>query len=117
MMPKDLDGVVNSKLVVYGTSNLRVVDASVFPFVSRLPLESHWHALDLTLTGAKQLGTHIMATIYTIAEHAADIIKSEHGVNTTDPEAGSSLSTQALVGFREQAAQLVAAAKGRVAAH
>ncbi|KZV81339.1 alcohol oxidase [Exidia glandulosa HHB12029] len=96
MMPKDLDGVVDSKLVVYGTSNLRVVDASVFPF---------------------QLGTHIMATIYTIAEHAADIIKSDHGVNTTDPEAASSLSTEALAGFREQAAQLVAAAQGRVAAH
>lgn len=30
-MPKDLGGVVDSKLIVYGTSNLRVVDASIFP--------------------------------------------------------------------------------------
>jgi hypothetical protein len=31
MMPKSENGVVNERLVVYGTRNLRVVDASIMP--------------------------------------------------------------------------------------
>lgn len=42
MMPKEDGGVVNSKLIVYGTSNLRVVDASILPMVSRaFPIRSN----------------------------------------------------------------------------
>ncbi|KAJ4489913.1 hypothetical protein J3R30DRAFT_6753 [Lentinula aciculospora] len=48
-------GVVDSNLIVYGTSNLRVVDASIMPM---------------------QIGAHIQATVYAIAEKAADIIKA-----------------------------------------
>ena len=33
MLPQEDGGAVSNKLVVYGTSNLRVVDASVFPTV------------------------------------------------------------------------------------
>lgn len=33
MAPKEAGGVVDSKLLVYGTSNLRVVDLSVMPIV------------------------------------------------------------------------------------
>ncbi|KAJ4387450.1 hypothetical protein N0V93_008042 [Gnomoniopsis smithogilvyi] len=54
MGPKDEGGVVDTELKVYGTSNLRVVDASVFPL---LP------------------ATHIMTAVYGVAEKAADIIK------------------------------------------
>jgi choline dehydrogenase-like flavoprotein len=56
MMPREVGGVVNNRLVVYGTQNLRVVDASIFP---------------LEPTG------NIQATIYAVAEKAADIIKAE----------------------------------------
>jgi choline dehydrogenase-like flavoprotein len=54
MLPKELGGVVDSKLRVYGTANVRVVDASIIPI---------------------QNGGHPTATIYALAERAADIIK------------------------------------------
>ncbi|KEP51005.1 glucose oxidase-like protein [Rhizoctonia solani 123E] len=55
LAPKALGGVVNNKLEVYGTKNVRVVDASVIPI---------------------HMGTHITRTIYGIAEKAAAMIKS-----------------------------------------
>jgi choline dehydrogenase-like flavoprotein len=54
MMPREKGGVVDAALRVYGTKNLRVVDASVMPFVTR---------------------ANTMATVYGIAEKAADMIK------------------------------------------
>lgn len=54
MMSRDLGGVLDSNLIVYGTSNLRVVDASAFPF---------------------EVNGHPTSTIYAIAEKAADLIK------------------------------------------
>lgn len=54
MLPKEKGGVVDSKLVVYGTTNLRIVDASVFPLIPR---------------------GNIMSSVYAVAEKAADIIK------------------------------------------
>ncbi|ESK92538.1 choline dehydrogenase [Moniliophthora roreri MCA 2997] len=53
MLPKELGGVVDSKLKVYGAKNVRVVDASIFPI---------------------EFSVHPMATIYAVAEKAADII-------------------------------------------
>ena len=35
MMPKDIGGVVNERLIVHGTKNLRVVDSSIFPLQPR----------------------------------------------------------------------------------
>ncbi|CAE6515749.1 unnamed protein product [Rhizoctonia solani] len=55
LAPKALGGVVDNKLKVYGTKNVRVVDASVIPL---------------------HMGTHITRTIYGIAEKAAALIKS-----------------------------------------
>ncbi|KAF9881700.1 hypothetical protein CkaCkLH20_00846 [Colletotrichum karsti] len=54
MMPEDLGGVVDSRLLVYGTCNLRVVDAGIMPMIP---------------------GGHIQAAVYAVAEKAADIIK------------------------------------------
>ncbi|CAG8094086.1 unnamed protein product [Penicillium salamii] len=54
MLPKDQGGVVDPKLKVYGTKNLRVVDASV------LPLEP---------------SGNIQSAVYAVAERAADLIK------------------------------------------
>ncbi|KAJ3841409.1 alcohol oxidase [Lentinula raphanica] len=55
MMPKKDGGVVDSSLKVYGTKNLRVVDASVIPM---------------------EMSTHPQAAIYAIAEKASDIIRA-----------------------------------------
>lgn len=53
-MSRELGGVVDSEHRVYGTSNVRVVDASVMPF---------------------QINGHVTATLYALAERAADLIK------------------------------------------
>jgi len=55
MASRDLGGVVDSNLKVYGTSNLRIVDASIMPLI---------------------VGAHLQATVYAVAEKAADIIRS-----------------------------------------
>lgn len=54
MMPKEVGGVVDTSLKVYGTANVRVVDASVLPM---------------------QVCGHLQSTVYAVAERAADIIK------------------------------------------
>ena len=54
MMPRELDGVVDDKLKVYGTSNVRVCDASIFPLIPR---------------------GNIQTSVYAVAEKCADIVK------------------------------------------
>ncbi|CRG91428.1 hypothetical protein PISL3812_08476 [Talaromyces islandicus] len=56
MMPRETGGVVNERLVVHGTRNLRVVDASIFPL--------------------EPLG-NIQSVVYLVAEKASDIIKED----------------------------------------
>ena len=58
MMPKELGGVVNERLTVHGTQNLRIVDASVFPLSPR---------------------GNIQSSVYAVAERAADLIKQDLG--------------------------------------
>lgn len=59
MLPKDLGGVVDSRLRVYGSENLRVVDCSIIPL---------------------ELSCNIQSVAYAIGEKAADIILSEAGL-------------------------------------
>ena len=54
MLPRDKGGVVDNRLIVYGTKNVRVVDASIMPLIPRSNLQS---------------------TVYAVAERAADLIK------------------------------------------
>ncbi|KAI0097596.1 GMC oxidoreductase [Nemania sp. FL0031] len=53
MMSRELGGVVDPKLRVYGTKNVRVVDASIFPL---------------------QFSGHLTATLYAVAERVAEMI-------------------------------------------
>lgn len=55
MMPREMGGVVDPQLRVYGTENLRVCDSSIIPLIPRANLQ---------------------ATVYGLAEHGATIIKS-----------------------------------------
>lgn len=57
MLPQKDGGVVDPRLKVYGTSNIRVVDASMFPLEPR---------------------GNIQATVFAVAEKAADIIKEDY---------------------------------------
>ena len=59
MLPKDMGGVVDENLLVYGTRNLRVFDASIFPLIPR---------------------ANIQSTVYAVAERAADLIKAKYGL-------------------------------------
>ncbi|KAI9728093.1 MAG: hypothetical protein M1834_007809 [Cirrosporium novae-zelandiae] len=54
MMPKELGGVVNDHLLVHGTKNLRIVDASIMPLIPR---------------------GNIMTSVYAVAKKVANIIK------------------------------------------
>ena len=55
MLPRLKGGVVDQELIVYGTTNLRVVDASIFPVIPQ---------------------ANPMSTVYAVAERAASIIKN-----------------------------------------
>ncbi|KAF9482345.1 aryl-alcohol oxidase-like protein [Pholiota conissans] len=61
MVSKNTDkgGVVGPQLLVKNLAGVRVVDASIFPFA---------------------VGAHPQAAVYAIAERAADLIKSAHGL-------------------------------------
>ncbi|KAI4622507.1 uncharacterized protein J4E87_006449 [Alternaria ethzedia] len=54
LMPEELGGCVDPQLRVYGVEGLRVVDASILPLIP---------------------AAHLQATMYAVAEKAADIIK------------------------------------------
>ncbi|KAM0701846.1 hypothetical protein Q7P35_010756 [Cladosporium inversicolor] len=58
MTPEKYGGVVDPRLRVYGTANVRVVDASVFPIIPR---------------------GNIISTVYAVAEKGADMILEDLG--------------------------------------
>lgn len=57
MLPEKYGGCVSSDLRVYGTKKLSIVDASIIPLIP---------------------ATHLQATMYAIAEKAADLIKARN---------------------------------------
>ncbi|KAI5453685.1 hypothetical protein NCC49_005505 [Naganishia albida] len=78
MLPLEQGGVVGADLKVHGTSNLRVIDSSVFPI---------------------EFAAHLMTITYGLAEKGADLIKAEHmavpisaAVNSTSTRASGTAS-------------------------
>ncbi|EOD44953.1 putative glucose oxidase protein [Neofusicoccum parvum UCRNP2] len=75
MLPRAAGGVVDPQLRVYETANVRVVDAGVMPF---------------------QVNGHPSATVYAVAERAADMIKESFaggGVGASGGTEGSGTGT------------------------
>lgn len=81
MSPRQKGGVVNERLRVYGTSNLRVIDASIFPLHVRANSKfsivhcsfncvSRWFP---ALTGVDI----VQSLVYAVAEKAADLLKED----------------------------------------
>ncbi len=62
MLPEIDGGVVDPRLRVYGVTGLRVADASIIPL---------------------HISSHLQATVYAIAEMAADLIKEDRKMYTT----------------------------------
>jgi len=77
MLPLSQGGVVDTDLRVYGLTNVRVADSSVFPM---------------------QFAAHLMAPTYGLAEQAADLIRSQYNnpvsptSTTSSPQAQSTTS-------------------------
>lgn len=61
MMPEELGGCVSDTLEVYGVRKLSVVDASILPMIP---------------------AAHLQATMYAVAEKAADIIKKRQPISS-----------------------------------
>ncbi|KAG5634979.1 hypothetical protein H0H81_000157 [Sphagnurus paluster] len=59
MAPREIGGVVSPKMVVYGTKNLRVVDASSMPI---------------------NIAAHTLSTIYVMAEKMSDVIINDRRI-------------------------------------
>ncbi|KAJ9110960.1 hypothetical protein QFC20_002726 [Naganishia adeliensis] len=72
MMSRDLGGVVDSRYKAYGTTGLRVVDASILGY---------------------QVSSHLMSVLYGFAERAADIIKQDNSGVTPPPTSTRATST------------------------
>ncbi|KAH9864251.1 hypothetical protein J1614_010185 [Plenodomus biglobosus] len=62
MMPASLGGCVGSDLAVHGVKRLSIVDGSIVPLIP---------------------ATHLQATMYAVAEKAADLIKARNAFNTS----------------------------------
>lgn len=65
MMPEEIGGVVDCRLRVYGTTNVRVMDASTFPVIPRGNIES---------------------VEYAAAEKGADLVWEDLGLKAGDTE-------------------------------
>ena len=80
MLPRSAGGVVDAQMLVYGTSNVRVVDGSIFPY---------------------QPSAHPMGLTYAVAVHAAKILQQIKGSRLTYTEvpAISNSSSNATASF------------------
>lgn len=71
MLPYNLGGVVDSNLLMYNTTNVRIIDAGIMPIVP---------------------ASHLQSIVYAVAEKAADIIKGAQA-NSQPMTPPSSLNT------------------------
>lgn len=85
MLPQSSGGVVDTNLLVYGTTNLRVVDASVAPL---------------------HVSAHLMQMTYGIAERAADLLKAKVRSSSLSPSSLRRALPDARLVFPQYAAEI-----------
>lgn len=99
MLPKADGGVVDTNLIVYGSANLRVIDASIMPL---------------------HVTAHTMASVYGVAEKGADIIKQKYmAVQAVAPSTGvatAGVATDAALTAPQASATAAAAGGNRSSA-
>jgi choline dehydrogenase-like flavoprotein len=83
MAPQNIGGVVDSSLKVYGTDNVRVVDASIFPQHLAAHMQATVYAIGEKVCAAV---INVVRTLFDISK-AADIIASGSSTgNTSDAQ-------------------------------
>ena len=102
MLPKNKGGVVDKTMKVYGTSNLRVIDASVVPYV----VSSHFMSL---VYGLAEIGSEIVLDAY---NHDLQNKKSSNGGATDGNSQGNSNKGGAAKGDNQNNSGKSGAAKG-----
>ena len=102
MLPKNKGGVVDKTMKVYGTSNLRVIDASVVPYV----VSSHFMSL---IYGLAEIGSEIVLDAY---NHDMQNKKSSNGGATDGNSQGNSNKGGAADGSSQNSSGKGGAAKG-----
>ena len=102
MLPKNKGGVVDKTMKVYGTSNLRVIDASVVPYV----VSSHFMSL---VYGLAEIGSEIVLDAY---NHDMQNKKSSNGGATGGNSQGNSNKGGAADGSSQNSSGKGGAAKG-----
>ncbi|KDQ61959.1 GMC oxidoreductase [Jaapia argillacea MUCL 33604] len=97
MLPLNQGGVVGADLKVYGLTNVRVVDGSVFPI---------------------QFAAHLQAPIYGLAEQAATIIRSQYNgvalpwATASKPSSGTQSSPSPTAASSHSGASILSSSSG-----
>jgi hypothetical protein len=91
MAPRNLNGVVDSSLKVWGTANLRVVDASIVPQHLAAHMQSTVYAIGEKVSAMHECTFHLCHDVELFLQ-AGDIIKSGSSTGNANSAPGGKAS-------------------------